>query len=116
MSVILIVEDEVFVSAQLEAMLWDLGYIVIATANADEAIEVLEARNDISVIVTDINMPGSMDGLKLAAAVRDRWPPIKIIITTGGDRPASSNMPSGNIFVSKPYNRAALVSAINRLN
>jgi two-component system, response regulator PdtaR len=110
--VILTVEDDVFVGAQLEALLSDLGYIVISTANADEAIMVLESRNDISVIVTDINMPGSMDGLKLAAAVRDRWPPIKIIVTTGRKRPEADQMPSGSVFVPKPYDRAAIVSAI----
>jgi CheY-like chemotaxis protein len=53
------------------------------TANADEAIRILESRNDIRIVFTNIEMPGSMDGVKLAARVRDRWPPIEIILTSG---------------------------------
>ena len=56
---------------------------VVEAANADEAIEILEARLDITVVFTDIQMPGSMDGLKLVAAIRGRWPPIKIVATSG---------------------------------
>jgi two-component system, response regulator PdtaR len=74
MSVILTVEDETLLSAYLGGVLEDAGYQVVAAANADEAIEILEARDDIRVIITDINMPGSMDGLRLAMAVKDRWP------------------------------------------
>ncbi len=74
---ILTVEDEFLVSEYLREVLEGAGYRVIATNNADEAIAVLESRNDIRVVITDINMPGSMDGLKLAAAIRGRWPPIK---------------------------------------
>jgi CheY-like chemotaxis protein len=87
MSVILTVEDETLLSAYLGEVLEEAGYQVVAAANADEAIEILETRDDIRIIITDINMPGSMDGLRLAAAVKDRWPPIKIIIATGKDAP-----------------------------
>ena len=116
MPVILTVEDEVLVSEYLREALSDIGYDVIDTFNADEAIAVLEARDDIRIIITDINMPGSMDGLKLAAVVRDRWPPIKVIVATGRERPKSDEMPSGSMFVSKPHNRAALLSALVPLN
>jgi two-component system, response regulator PdtaR len=78
--VILTVEDETLVSVFLGGILQDAGYRVIAAANADEAIAILEAREDVRILITDVNMPGSMDGLRLAAAVKDRWPPIKIII------------------------------------
>jgi two-component system, response regulator PdtaR len=74
MSVILTVEDEFFISEYLRLLLEQAGYEVVPTHNADEAIAVLERRSDIHTIITDINMPGSMDGLRLAAAVRDRWP------------------------------------------
>ena len=56
---------------------------VLEASNADEAIRILEARDNVRIVFTDIDMPGSMDGLKLARAVRDRWPPIKIVITSG---------------------------------
>ena len=69
---ILLVEDEGLIREWLSEALEEAGYAVVAVSNADEAIAVLEARNDIYLVLTDIDMPGSMDGLKLAAAVRDR--------------------------------------------
>ena len=79
----LIVEDEFLLRMDAAEAIGAAGFEVIEAANADEAIEVLEARPDITVVFTDIQMPGSMDGLKLARAVRGRWPPIKIIATSG---------------------------------
>jgi CheY-like chemotaxis protein len=80
---ILIVEDELWLSLDISEALEGEGYDVISVANADDAIKILESRNDIHTIFTDIDLPGSIDGLKLAAAVRDRWPPVNIIVTTG---------------------------------
>jgi CheY-like chemotaxis protein len=85
---------------------------VVDARNADEAIEILKARPDIRIVFTDIDMPGSMDGLKLAAAVCDRWPPIEIIITSGKVRPAASDIPARGVFLSKPYDEAALSRAL----
>ena len=76
---ILTVEDEFLISEYLRGILEGGGHRVIATFDADEAIEVLERVRDIQLVITDINMPGSMDGLRLAAAIRDRWPPIHLI-------------------------------------
>ncbi len=80
---VLIVEDEFLLRMDAVDMIAAAGFEVIEAANADDAIEILEARRDITVVFTDIQMPGSMDGLKLARAVRGRWPPIKIIATSG---------------------------------
>jgi DNA-binding LytR/AlgR family response regulator len=79
---------------------------VLTANNADQAIEILESGNDITTIFTDIEMPGSMNGLKLAAAVRDRWPPVNIVITTGKARPPNDRMPTNSRFVAKPYQKA----------
>ena len=81
--VVLIVEDDFLLRIDAAEMIKAAGFEVIEAANADQAIKVLEARYDITVVFTDIQMPGSMDGLKLAQAVRGRWPPIKIIATSG---------------------------------
>ena len=81
--VVLIVEDEFLLRMDAADMVAAAGFEVVEAANADEAIEILEARRDITVVFTDIQMPGSMDGLKLARAVRGRWPPIKIVATSG---------------------------------
>ncbi len=80
--VVLIVEDEFLLRMDAAEAIAAAGFEVIEAVNADQAIEVLEARRDITVVFTDIQMPGSMDGLKLARAVRGRWPPIKIIATS----------------------------------
>lgn len=112
MTVILTVEDEALVSEYLGAVLEDAGYPVVAAANADEAIAILESRNDIRIIITDINMPGSMDGLKLAAAVRGRWPPINIIIVTGKDTPTQNDVPKGSQLVPKPYAADNILAAV----
>ena len=87
MPTVLVVEDEFLVREVIQTELEDAGYEVVVAENADVAIGALEARSDIHLVFTDIDMPGSMDGLKLAAYVRDRWPPVHIIITTGKDKP-----------------------------
>jgi two-component system, response regulator PdtaR len=115
MAVILTVEDEFFVSEHLRLLLEHAGFGVVTTYNADDAIAVLERRSDIHTIITDINMPGSMDGLKLAEAVRDRWPPVKIIIVTGRNAPTTEEMPTGSLFVPKPYNAEIMIAAVRTL-
>jgi CheY-like chemotaxis protein len=112
MTFILTVEDEEPLRAYLGEILEDAGYSVIAAASADEAIAVLESRNDIRTVITDINMPGSMDGLRLAAAVRGRWPPIRIIIATGKGAPGAGEMPPGSQFVPKPYRPDRILAAV----
>ena len=109
-ALILIVEDEPIVRLEAMETLVGAGFDVIDAANADEAMEILEARRDIRVVVTDIQMPGSMDGLKLAACVRDRWPPIHIIITTGNARPRE--IPANALFIPKPYIGRTVIDAM----
>jgi CheY-like chemotaxis protein len=100
---VLIVEDEPLVRLYAVETIEDAGFEVIEAANADEAIRILESRRDIRVVFTDLHMPGSMDGLKLAHAVRNRWPPIKIIVTSGRERVAEQYLPAGGRFVANPY-------------
>jgi CheY-like chemotaxis protein len=79
------------------------GFVVYQAGSADEAIRILESNSDIRLVYTDINMPGSMDGLKLAHYVRGRWPPVKIMITSGLMKVPEHELPKGAIFVPKPY-------------
>ena len=81
--VVLIVEDETLVRMEAIDAIETAGFDVVEAANADQAVAILEQRSDIRLIFTDIHMPGAMDGLKLAHFVKDRWPPIKIIATSG---------------------------------
>jgi CheY-like chemotaxis protein len=110
---VLVVEDDSLINLMATDELKRAGYQVISAFDADEAIEILESRNDVRLIFTDIDMPGSMDGLKLAAAVRRRWPPVRIIVTSGKHLP--SELPEGAVFIAKPYDGAKIVETIVRL-
>jgi CheY-like chemotaxis protein len=101
--VILVVEDEFLLRMDAAEMVAAAGFAVVEAANADEAIEILETRSDIAVVFTDIQMPGTMDGLRLARAVRGRWPPIKIVATSGHLTVAETDLPEGGRFLPKPY-------------
>ncbi len=100
-AVILVVEDELLIRLNAVEMIEEAGFEVIEAASADEAIVILEGRLDITAVFTDIQMPGSMDGLKLAAAVRDRWPPIKIVATSGQVKLGHDDLPEGGLFFAK---------------
>jgi CheY-like chemotaxis protein len=91
------------------------GFIAIEARDADEAVVLLESRSDITLLFTDIDMPGSMDGLKLAQAVRNRWPPIKILVVSGKQRLQPSELPSKSCFVGKPYQASTLVEELRSL-
>ena len=108
MPVVLIVEDELLVRFGAVKMIEDAGYEVVEAGDADEAIRILESRSDIRVVFTDIHMPGSMDGLKLAHAVRNRWPPIKIVVTSGRGSITEQELPQGGRFFAKPYRPAQI--------
>ena len=113
--VVLVVEDEYFLRLNAVLMIEDAGFDVLEAANADQAIEILEARPDIHVIFTDIQIPGSMDGLKLAHAVRGRWPPIKIITTSGRINLRADDLPEGGRFLPKPYGPEEIVGSLHEL-
>jgi CheY-like chemotaxis protein len=100
---VLIVEDDPLIMVDTCCNVEDAGFDVLMATNADQAIKLLETRPDIRIVITDIEMPGSMDGLKLAAAVRKRWPPVELIISSAFRIPTSDEMPERSVFLSKPY-------------
>ena len=93
----------------------EAGFIAIEARDADEAVILLESRTDIALLFTDINMAGSMDGLKQAHAVRDRWPPIKILVVSGQQRLQSCDLPSNSCFFGKPYQASSLVEELRSM-
>ena len=113
--VVLVVEDELLPRMLAVEIVEEAGFVALEACDADEAVALLESRPDISVLFTDINMPGSMDGLKLAHAVRDRWPPIKILVASGQVRPRQTDLPTNSCFVGKPYRTAAIVEELHSL-
>jgi CheY-like chemotaxis protein len=98
---VLVVEDDFLSRLHAVNLVEDAGYIAVEATNADEAITILEARKDIRIVFTDIDMPGSMDGLKLAHAIRKRWPPIELIITSGHFEPNEKEIPERGRFFPK---------------
>jgi two-component system, response regulator PdtaR len=113
--VVLVVEDEPLLRMLAIEVVEEAGFVAIEARDADEAVALLESRSDIALLFTDINMPGSMDGLKLAHAVRGRWPPIKILLVSGRVRLQPSQLPSSSRFVRKPYRTAAMVEELRSL-
>ena len=99
---ILVVEDDPLQRLGMIDLVEDAGFEAIEARDADQAVVILEERLDIRVVFTDIDMPGSMDGLKLASAIRKRWPPIEIIVTSGGRKPALNELPVRATFLPKP--------------
>jgi len=105
---ILVVENEAMIRLELIDWLSDLGLVVLAANNADEAIAQLDEHPEIELMMTDIRMPGSMDGARLAHHVRGRWPPVKIIVASGWADAQHRDLPKGSIFVPKPFELGGL--------
>jgi CheY-like chemotaxis protein len=113
--VVLVVEDDFLIRMGAVEMIEAAGFDVVEAANADKAMKILEVSLDITVVFTDIQMPGSMDGLKLAAAIRGRWPPIKIVATSGIVDVRKVDLPEGGRFLPKPYSPAEIVGTLHEL-
>src|SRR4030081_820879 len=99
---VLVVEDEMVLRMRAVDIVEDAGFTAIEAVSADEALAILESRSDISLLFSDIQMPGSMDGLKLAHAVHDRCPAIKIILVSGQIKLAENDRPTDSRFFGKP--------------
>ena len=109
---VLVVEDENLLRMDTVYFLQEEDFKVLEAHNADAAILILEKHKEIRLIFTDVHMPGSMDGLKLAHYVRRRWPPIKIILTSGKRDLFDEEMPVDSFFMTKPYGHSTLKQKI----
>ena len=113
---ILVIEDEVLIRLSTTEFLRDLGYRVIEAANAAEAQSIMVAGGDVDILFSDINMPGPLTGIELAAWVANKYPGVKIILTSGGAAPGSSaHLLRQAHFVSKPYSHESLAAKIDDL-
>jgi two-component sensor histidine kinase/FixJ family two-component response regulator len=99
---VLVVEDEMLLRMRAVDMVEDAGFTPVEAINADDALAILESRSDIELLFTDIQMPGSMDGLKLACAVHERWPSIRIILVSGQLNLTDNEKPPDSRFFGKP--------------
>jgi CheY-like chemotaxis protein len=108
--VVLVVEDEMLLRMRAVDMVEDAGFTPLEAIDADEAVTILETRSDIALLFADIQMPGSMDGLKLAHAVHERWPPIKIILVSGKLKLANIDIPANSRFFGKPLEANEMIA------
>ncbi|MDB5525879.1 MAG: response regulator receiver protein [Rhizobium sp.] len=112
---VLVVEDEVLIRLSIVCELEEAGFIVFEASNSTTAIEILIAHPEIQAMFTDINMPGGVSGLVLAAAVRDRWPPIHIIVTSSLFKLTIADLPIRATFLAKPYDADEVVRTFRHL-
>ena len=113
--VVLVVEDEPMLRMMAVDMVEDAGFEAVEAADATQAVSILETRTDIRIVFTDIDMPRGMDGMTLAAAIRDRWPPIRIILTSGHFVEKDVRMPPRSAFFAKPYVVEKVVEVMRRM-
>jgi len=114
-AVILVVEDEMLLRMRAVDMVEDAGYTSLEAVDADEAVAILESRSDIALLLTDIQMPGSMDGLKLAHTVHERWPPIRIILVSGQLELANIVIPPNSRFFGKPIEAGEMIAQMQKM-
>jgi two-component sensor histidine kinase/DNA-binding response OmpR family regulator len=112
---VLVVEDEMILRMRAVDIVEDAGFNPVEAVNADQAMSILEARSDISLLFTDIQMPGSIDGLKLAHAVHDRWPSIKIILVSGQVKLSDAERPADSRFFGKPLGVEQMITELQAM-
>jgi CheY-like chemotaxis protein len=114
-AVVLVVEDDTIIRMDAVDLVRAAGYEALEACNADEAIRILEARDDIDLVFTDVQMPGTMDGIKLCHYIRERWPPVKLLVASGVAIHEESSLPEGSRFFPKPYSDPSITQAMTRM-
>lgn len=112
---ILVVEDDALIRMLGVDILEEAGYEVREAGNADEAMAILSAHDDVRLLFSDIDMPGTMDGVGLARLVHERWPRIRLLLTSGHHRLRSSALPDDGKFVRKPWTADMLIGKVRGL-
>ena len=111
---ILVVEDEVLIRLMIADILMRAGFQVVQAASADEALKVLHSSVDVSLVLTDIRMPGSANGLELARRIRADWPALKIVIVSSEDMEKAADLPA-DAFIGKPFHPTDVVGTVKQL-
>lgn len=114
-ALVLVVEDNPLIRMGAIDLVMAAGYEALEAEDAEEAIRILESRDDVDLVFTDVQMPGTMDGIKLSHYICDRWPPVKLMVASGVSVIEESSLPVGSRFFSKPYNDHAIADAMGRL-
>ena len=110
---VLVVEDDCLLREMIVDMLMDEGFATSEAYCADQALQLLRNRNDIAAMVTDVDMPGEMNGIALAAQVSQNWPWIGIVVTSGAHRGGALGVHRPVFFLPKPFRADRLVAAVH---
>jgi two-component system, response regulator PdtaR len=110
--VVLVVEEHPLVRMAVLEVLTAAGFEALEADSSSEAIRMLEARSDIRLVFTDAEIPGAIDGVKLAHYIQNRWPSVKLIVVSGPTEIASEELPRGARFFWKPYRETSIVEAM----
>ena len=113
---ILVVDDEALIRINLAVFFEDEGFQVFEAGDADEAIDILADNPSIQVVLTDVQMPGSMDGVKLAHYVRNRFPPTLLVVASGAVKLTPADLPARTMFIAKPFDPRFILGEIDRLS
>jgi two-component system, response regulator PdtaR len=113
--VVLLVEDEPLVRTLQVDILRESEFWVLEAEDADEAFEILKRRPDVKVVLTDVDMPGSLDGFEFARLVAQGWPEVGVLVISGKTAPSPGDIPPTAMFAPKPLRPAALVEKIQAL-
>lgn len=114
-AIVLVVEDNPIILMGAVELVSSAGHEALHACDADGAIRILESRDDIDLVFTDVQMPGTMDGLKLSHYIRERWPPVKILLASGNAILEENSLPEGSRFLPKPYDPHSIADAMARL-
>jgi len=111
---VLVVEDEAILRFAIIEHLSANGFEVLEAGNSAEAFDILEKQPRIDFVLTDIDMPGTLDGLMLAKFAAERWPQIRVVVVSGKRKAEITDLPDGSIFFSKPYDPATISSELKK--
>ena len=109
---VLVVEDEPLVRMVAAETLAEAGYLILEAGTGDEALQIITSGAPLSAVVTDVELPGAVDGLELAKVIEKRWPQIAVIIVSGRRLPPPHELPLKAVFLPKPYSPERLVAAL----
>lgn len=113
--VVLVVDDEPIIRMYASLLVEEAGYLAIEASTADEALAILEQRDYVRILFTDVDMPGSLDGLQLVELVRERWPPVVLIVTSGHVQIDPQKLPERARFFRKPYSDSEILKTLKSL-
>lgn len=114
--VVLLVEDEFLVRQTLVDILREAEFWVVEAQDADEAFELLRSRADVAAVLTDVNMPGSMNGFEFAHLIRQGWPKLGVLVISGQPDPGPGGLPSHTTFLRKPFRPTVLIKALRGIS